>query len=110
MEAEYIALTSAAKEGIWLNRLQRDLDVSSKGEILIYEDNQSTIKTAKNIILNDRSKHIDVHYHFIQEKVMEGIIKLKYCSTSEMTADVFTKPLQRVLHTRHILGLGLKDT
>ena len=110
MEAEYIALVTAAKEGIWLRRLENDLFIKTEKFITIHEDNQYAIKTAKNPIQNDRSKHIDVRYHFIRDKVMDGTILLKYCPTTDMTADVLTKPLQRNLQERHAKAMGLSPS
>jgi hypothetical protein len=109
MEAEYIALTAAAKECLWLQKLQTDLNIKSLPTI-IREDNQATIKTANNIINNERSKHIDVRYHFIREKVNDETIKLEYCPTTDMVADIFTKPLGRVLLEKHVRNLGLDDS
>ena len=75
--------------------------------LIIHEDNQSAIKTAKNEIHNERSKHIDVRYHFIRECVNDGRIILKYCPTEIMVADAFTKPLNRVKLNQHVVGMGL---
>ncbi len=94
MEAEYIALTSAAKEAIWLSKLELELGENKMNKaISIKEDNQSTIKTANDQILNERSKHIDVRYHFIRELIKEKRLKIEYLSTNDMLADTLTKPL-----------------
>jgi hypothetical protein len=106
MEAEYIAITTAAKEGIWIRKLEKDIKGKSD-PIKIFEDNQSCIKTAENIIHNDRSKHIDVRYHWIREKVSNQDIMLQYCQTNDMAADMFTKPLGRMLLSRHMKTIGL---
>jgi hypothetical protein len=107
MEAELIALTEAAKEGIWLRKLEADLGIIDK-KLLIYEDNQATIKTSDKRIHTERSKHIDVRHYFIREKVEAGEVEVKYCSTTNMIADALTKGLARVLHQRHTAGLGIK--
>jgi len=103
-EAEYIALSNSVKEAISLGRLEE-----SKEPILIFEDNQSTINISNNPIRNERSKHIDVRFHFIREKVNNKEIEIKYCSTDKMVADIMTKPLKKILHARHCHGLGLLD-
>jgi hypothetical protein len=106
MEAEYIALTDAVKEGIWLKKLEKEL--GNEDTILtIYEDNQSAIKTANNKIHNDRSKHIDVRYHFIREHIENGNLKLIYCPTEFMVADILTKPLGKTAHERLRRAMGL---
>jgi hypothetical protein len=108
-EAEYVTLSDAAKEAIWLIKLKRNVENKKKDEVItIFEDNQSTIKTAKNPIQSDRTKHIDVRHHFIREKVEEKKIEVKYIPTTDQIADIFTKSLGRVLHMKFVKALGLK--
>ena len=59
-------------------------------------DNQSAIALSRNPVFHDRSKHIDVRYHFIWECVDEGGIVLSYTETEQQLADVLTKALGRV--------------
>ena len=94
-EAEYIALSSAAQESVWLRQLTTELGSSPKTPTTIFEDNQSAIAMTKNPQFHGRAKHIDTKYHFIREQVNCGNIKLEYCLTEEMTADMFTKGLYR---------------
>ena len=94
-EAEYIALSGATQECIWLRQLEAELGSSSEGPTLIFEDNQSTIAMAKNPQFHGRAKHIDIRHHFVREKVALGTIKLEYCPTTDMTADMMTKGLNR---------------
>ena len=63
-EAEYIALTEAAKELIWLQRLFSDFDYPQQGSAL-YCDSKSAIDLAKNVVFHSRTKRIEVRYHFI---------------------------------------------
>lgn len=106
MEAELIALNSAAKESLWLAKLKSDLGEVA-GAILIYQDNQGTIRFAHDGTHNDRSKHIAIRYHFIREKLESGDIKIQYLPTTEMAADVLTKGLGAILYTkfRNMLGV-----
>ena len=94
-EAEYVALCSAGQEAVWLRRLTSELGSPPKAATTIYEDNQSAIAMTKNPQFHGRAKHIDIKYHFIREQVNSGNVKLKYCPTNDMTADMFTKPLSR---------------
>ena len=59
-------------------------------------DNQSCIKLTKNSVFHDKSKHIEVIYHYIQDMLQKGAVKLKYVHTEEQVVDVLTKPLSRV--------------
>jgi hypothetical protein len=74
-------------------------------------DNQNCIKMTENHVLNDRSKHIEIHYHYICDMVRRGALKLQYVSTDEQVVDVLTKPLSRVKfeHFRDKLGIVRKD-
>ena len=63
--------------------------------ITIHEDNQGTIAMSKNPIQHKRTKHIDIKFHFVREKIQDKTMELKYCPTHEMVADIFTKPLPR---------------
>ena len=94
-EAEYVALSAAAQEAVWLKQLKQDL--TGKNEtVMIHEDNQSAIAIAKNPQFHGRVKHINIKYHFIREQVNNDNIVLKYCQTSEMIADMLTKALGRI--------------
>ena len=94
-EAEYIALSSAAQESVWLRRLTTELGQVSSRPTTIYEDNQSAISMCKNPQYHGRAKHIDIRHHYIREQVSNKMIEVKYCPTDKMAADIFTKGLTR---------------
>ena len=73
-EAEYIALTPAAQEAIWLRQLLSELEQEPEKKVVIYEDNQSTICLSKNPQFHGHSKHIAIKYHFIRDQVKEPLI------------------------------------
>ncbi|CAF2066949.1 unnamed protein product [Rotaria magnacalcarata] len=101
-EAEYIALAHATKEAIWLRKLLKDLGQEQIGPTTIYEDNQSTIAIANNTINHQRTKHIDVQFHFIRDKIKSNEIAVKHTSTNEQLADAMTKPLGRNLFSKFL--------
>lgn len=104
-EAEYIALSESAKEAIHLKGLLNELIKINK-PITLYNDNQSAQKLVCNPIFHNRTKHVDIKYHFVREALERNEISVKYMSTDRMIADIFTKPL----NTKHIFclkGLGL---
>ncbi|CAB4028654.1 Hypothetical predicted protein, partial [Paramuricea clavata] len=109
-EAEYMTLASATQEAVWLQQLLSDLKSKPTGPMLILEDNQAAICMAKNAQYHGRAKHIDIKYHFIREHVASAAVKLEYCSTEEMIADIFTKGLSVVQFTklRKMLGVSYK--
>ena len=68
-EAEYIALSTATQEGIWSRRLMNDIGLRQDNPSVIYEDNQGAIELSKNPKFHSRTKHIDIAFHFVREKV-----------------------------------------
>ena len=92
-EAEYRGAAIAACEVAWLNKLLHDFGLQVHRKVVLYCDNLSSIQLARNPVFHARTKHIKVHYHFIQEKVLSGEIDLEYVNTKEQVADIFTKAL-----------------
>ncbi|KAJ4703293.1 Retrovirus-related Pol polyprotein from transposon TNT 1-94 [Melia azedarach] len=88
-EAEYMALTEAAKEGIWLKGLVSDLGLHHD-QAIVYCDSLSAICLAKDQVHHERTKHIDVRYHFLRS---EKRIKVNKVGTADNPADMFTKPV-----------------
>ncbi len=106
-EAEYQSLSAACPEALFLRSLLEDLGYKQKASTTIQEDNQSCIKIAENPVLARRTKHIETKHHFVRDLVKQEVIKLVYCSTENLTADLLTKPLARVKVQKHrkvILG------
>ena len=102
-EAEYIALSSAAQETVWIRRLVTELGMEPEGPTTLMEDNQSAIAMAKNPQFHGRAKHIDIRHHFIREKVNGREIQLVYCPTGDMVADMLTKGLNQH-QLRNLMG------
>ncbi len=92
-EAEYMALCEACKERMWLVQMLSDLGLSAFDSGVLFEDNQGAIALAKNPVEHQRMKHIDIRFHFIREKVVNQEVEIVYCPTTEMVADMLTKPL-----------------
>lgn len=108
-EAEYIALSSAAQETVWLRRLLEDLGAKSNLPTLIMEDNQGAIAQAQNPVAHGRSKHIDIKYHFVREAIEDGFVSLQYCSTKDMIADILTKPLVKCQFQKLRRMMGMEE-
>ena len=93
-EAEYMAITEAVKEAIWLHRLLEDLGVGQK-HLVVHSDSQSAIHLAKNQVFHARTKHIDVRYHFVREILEEEEILLQKIRTEDNRADMLTEVVTR---------------
>lgn len=71
----------------------KDLQQPVGYAVPLYSDNQSAIFLAENPVFHARTKHVEIHYHFIREKVLQGEIDLEYIKTEHQIADLFTKGL-----------------
>jgi hypothetical protein len=92
-EAELYAEAAAIQEVLWLRGVLKELGLSTHTGSVVHGDNQSAIAVSKNGIKGERTKHVDIKYHFVTETVERGDVVLKWIPTSEMQADIFTKAL-----------------
>jgi hypothetical protein len=90
-KAEYMALSAACKQAIWTTRLLESFGIFTSP--LLVCDNQVSIKISENPVLHQHTKHIDIQFHFVREKVSEGKVYIEYVNTAEILADGFTKGL-----------------
>lgn len=105
-EAKYIAAATTTKELLWLQTTISELCYSLLQPSIIYSDNQSFIALSENPKYHDRSKHIDLKFHFLREQVKNKILKLEYTPTAQMWADILTKSLPKVKHHACLQGLN----
>ncbi|GFH18455.1 reverse transcriptase Ty1/copia-type domain-containing protein [Haematococcus lacustris] len=107
-EAEYMAASSAVKEGLWLRKLMQDLQLPGDCTSIMC-DNQAALQLLHNPIASARAKHINVHHHFARERVARGEVSFSYCSTASMVADIMTKPLSLVKFSQGKQGCGVSN-
>ena len=106
-EAEYRALASTTCELQWLTYLLQDLRVLFVQPANLYCDNQSAIQIASNQVFHERTKHIDLDFHIVREKVQSGLLKLLPISSSMQLADIFTKSLPPTMFQLLVSKLGM---
>jgi hypothetical protein len=99
-EAEYSALTEAAKEALYLRKLLHGLGIEQH-TIPLFTDNQGSIKIATHPTQHQRTKHYDTKMHFIRFHLIRKEISVQYIPGTENPADLLTKPLQRVKFEVH---------
>ncbi|KAG8501848.1 hypothetical protein CXB51_004653 [Gossypium anomalum] len=105
-EAEYMAITEACKKAIWLkglfSELNEDLQIST-----VFCDSQSAIFLTKDQMFYERTKHIDVRYHFVRDIIARGDIVVSKISTHENPADMITKslPITKFEHCLDLVGV-----
>ena len=92
-EAEYRALAMVVAELYWIQMLLKDLHIPLLFYPIVLCDNQSAIALATNLVYHTHIKHIEVAFHFIQEKVVNSDVKIIYISTLNEVVDIFTKCL-----------------
>jgi hypothetical protein len=128
MEAEYMAMSACAKQSQFLGQVLRDMgmhhlignnpwkptvrernEFQSVSPIQLKGDSQAALSQIKDPHTHDRSKHIDIAYHFVRCLYRLRRISVEFVPTSDMAADGFTKVLQRPLFQRFVNLLGLVD-
>ena len=106
-EAEYVAAATAACQVVWLRRLLGELTGVEAHPPALMVDNQPTIALVKNPVLHDRSKHIDMKFHFVKDCVDGGQIVIEFVKTGRQLADVLTKPLGclQLMELKEMIGM-----
>ena len=106
-KVEYRGAAIATCEEVWIRRLLANLGQYTDGAVTIWCDNMSNIQLAKNPVFHARTKNIEVHYHFVREKVIDGEVDLLYVRTNRQVADILTKGLSIEKHTqfRDMMGV-----
>ena len=85
-----MALSASTQEATYLTTVMDDYLLKSKP--VIHSDSQSALKLIENPINHNRTKHIDIRYHFVREKYAAGVIDIRYTPGDENVADIMTKP------------------
>ncbi len=91
VEAEYMALAAAAQEICFLRQLLKSLGMEIKKATEMMEDNKGCVALASNAMTTNKTKHINIRFHFVRDLVKDGTIALTWCPTEDMMADILTK-------------------
>jgi hypothetical protein len=130
-KAEYRSLADGAKEAVFLKRLLQELQIPTTGhiplecsnnqvitdlqeahlptsvDITLQYDNISAIKLARNPVFHARSKHIELHHHYIRERILDNKLTVSYICIEDQPADIFTKALVKPAFDKHRAALGV---
>ena len=106
-EAEYLALSLAARESLWLRHFFSEIGRPFPGPSTIYSDNQAAISMTKNPVYVSKTKHIDISAHHVRDECSKGSIQVIYIAGSDNPADIMTKPLSPANHEKCVRSLGL---
>lgn len=107
VEAEYVAASEATAEARWLRTVLATIGYPQERTVL-WVDNQGAIKLANNPSTHQRTKHIDIKYHFIRKAILDDEIILNYVHTGQQQADMLTKGLPGPRHAENTHELGLR--
>ncbi|CAI7784818.1 unnamed protein product [Closterium sp. NIES-53] len=102
-ETEYMALHHAAKEVVWLRRLLEEIGVGQREPTVIFCDNESAVKLAKNACLHGLTKHIRPKWHWVR-RLLDKEVRLEIVKTHQQAADILTK---RLTESEHWKGMKL---
>lgn len=109
-EAEYRSMAHTTAELTWLTYLLHDIGVSLPRTPQLFCDNISALHMTVNPVFHARTKHIELDYHFVREKVVMGALVTHYTSSSDQLVDVFTKPLPKDAFVQFRSKLGVHSS
>jgi hypothetical protein len=99
-ESEYVTLCEATTETVWLRQLLEDMGFAQSEPTETLQDNMATIKIAHGAGTHQRTKHINVKYHYTRQAIIDKVISVEYMPTEDMLADILTKELPRAQFER----------
>jgi histone deacetylase 1/2 len=104
-ESEYKALGNATAELIWVQSLLRELRIPQPCSPVLWCDNLGATYLSSNPVFDARTKHIEVDFHFVRERVSRKQLQIRFISSKDQIADIFTKPLPLYEHCKRNLNL-----
>ena len=98
-EAEYMALSEAGSQAIWIKHLLNDMGVihrqATPAPIVLRSDSKSAISLTENTKNHSRTRYIDTHWHWIRDQAQKGVMKISHVPGNTLVADRLTKPLAK---------------
>jgi hypothetical protein len=112
MYAEFVTCYEAIGQAEWLKKFVPGLRVvdSIEKPLKIYCDNEPAIQYSYNNKKSDASKHINIKYYVVKEKIQDHTISLEHISTKQILADPFIKGLPPNVFKEHVAGMGLRES
>jgi hypothetical protein len=95
-EAEYMAISAATQEILWIRQLLNEITFIQNQPTLLYIDNQAAIAISENDTHHSRTKHIDIRHHFIRDAIKDNTVKVKWINSQNQLADILTKGLGKL--------------
>ena len=108
-EAEYVALSEASCEAIWLCHLYGEFGFIQKEPIILLGDNNRSVLMTKNPQFHKCTKHVDIQWHWVRDLVKDSLINVINCCDPQQTTDIMTKSLPQPKYIRYVNELRLND-
>jgi hypothetical protein len=108
-EAEYIALVKGAQQARWTHHFLSEIGHAEPLPSKLRADNKGSITISENPRFHSRVKHINIHFHYLQDSVEKGDIKVEYITSEDNPADLLTKSLSPAIHGRMVKLIGLVE-
>jgi hypothetical protein len=106
-KSEYRVLAIASAELCWIHKLLKDLGIYLSHTPILWCDNVSTLVIASNPVFHARTKHIEVDFHFVRDRVLRKDLIVKFVSTIDQLVDIFTKSTHSSLSRSSTQSHGL---
>ena len=107
---EYMAICAAIKKLVWLTQLLDELEIYYQKPLYVFGDNVQANRLGMEHIITPGNQYIQIQYHLVKEKVLEGLITIKWCCTTLNISDMYTKALTKVVCDKlmpNLLGFGI---
>ena len=101
-EAEFVALSEAAREIKFVYQILCEMNIKVKLPIVVRVDNIGAIFLAENVTTSQRTKHVDIRYKFVRQFIFDKFLKIEFVGTLKNTSDIFTKNVSKDLYEKHI--------
>jgi hypothetical protein len=102
-------VVNASQEALWLQQILSEFGFQHQHPTRLWCDNQSAIKLAKDPVQHQRSKHIELHMHFIRKLIHDQVIEVLFFPTEDQVADIFTKSLTEAKFSKLRSMLGVQE-
>ncbi|CAI0428727.1 unnamed protein product [Linum tenue] len=109
-ECEYRALATLASEVIWLQALLSELGQHLSAPPVLWCDNLGATYLAHNPVFHSRSKHMEIEFHFVRDRVFKGQLQVRYIPATDQLADVLAKPLTRIPFRQYCSKFHLSES
>jgi hypothetical protein len=102
-EAEYVAMSEAVKEIRFVYFIHKDIGIEVELPIVVKTDNVGNLFMSQNSSTGVHSMYVDTRYHFIQENVEDGIVRVAFVKSNENDSDIFTKNVNQEMYEKHAM-------